>query len=64
MEQGAVNFYMDSLVQATDPIEKEFVELMIREERGHYAALTDLRQYFENPESWFIEKEHQHFDGA
>jgi rubrerythrin len=64
MEQGAVNFYMDSLTQATDPIEKEFVELMLREERGHYAALTDLRQYFENPESWFIEKEHQHFDGA
>lgn len=64
MEQGAVNFYSHSLEQATDPMEKELVSLMLSEERGHYAALTDLKQYFENPESWFTEKEHHHLDGA
>ena len=64
MEQGAVNFYAESLEKATDPLEREFVEAMLREERGHYAALSDLKMYFENPESWFIEKERHTLDGA
>ena len=64
MEQGAVNFYNDSLEKATDPKEKEFVSLMLAEERSHYAALTDLKEYLEDPAAWFAEKEHHHLDGA
>jgi hypothetical protein len=37
---------------------------MIAEERRHFAALEDLKLYFTNPESWFIEKEHHVLDGA
>ncbi len=64
MEQGAINFYEDQLGKASEPLEKEFVKLMITEERRHFAALEDLKLYFTNPESWFIEKEHHVLDGA
>lgn len=63
MEQGAIDFYEEQLGKATDPIEKEFVTIMINEERGHFAALQDLKMYLENPESWFSEKEHSLLDG-
>jgi len=64
MEQGSIRFYEEQLVKATDPMEREFVQCMIAEERGHYTALEDLKLYFENPESWFVEKEHHGLDGA
>ncbi len=63
MEQGAITFYEDQLEKATDPLEKEFVGLMISEERGHFTALKDLKMYLENPESWFEEKERGLLDG-
>lgn len=63
MEQGAITFYEDQLKKAIDPVEKEFVDLMIKEERGHYSALKDLKMYLENPESWFEEKERGLLDG-
>lgn len=64
MEQGAINFYGDSLVKAVDPLEREFVTCMIDEEKCHYRALADLKLYLENPESWFTEHEHHVLDGA
>ena len=63
MEQGAINFYEEQLAKATDPLETEFVKVMINEERGHFGALEDLKLYFENPESWFAEKERGLLDG-
>jgi len=63
MEQGAIEFYEDQLSKASDPLEKEFAPIMISEERGHYGALKDLKMYFENPESWFAEKERGLLDG-
>ncbi len=64
MEQGAIKFYDDHLEKATDPLEREFISVMAGEERGHYAALKDLTHYFQNPDSWFIEKERHVLDGA
>jgi len=64
MEQGAINFYDEQLQKATDPLESEFIRIMVAEERGHYTALEDLKLYFENPESWFVEKERHGLDGA
>jgi len=64
MEQGAIKFYEDQLQRAGDPLEREFVTLMTKEERSHFAALKDLKHYFESPDSWFIEKERHTLDGA
>lgn len=64
MEQGSISFYEDQLKLATDPLEKEFLDLILREERGHFVALKDLKLFFTNPESWYYEKERQHVDGA
>jgi rubrerythrin len=64
MEQGAIAFYADQLQKATEPLEREFITLMVREERSHFAALRDFKHYFESPDSWFIEKEHHTLDGA
>lgn len=63
MEQGAVNFYQDSLAKATDSMEKEFCELMLVEERKHFAALQDLKLYLQDPESWYAELERHGYDG-
>jgi len=64
MEQGAINFYEDQLGKATESLERDFINCMIMEERSHYAALADIKFYFENPESWFVEHERHTLDGA
>lgn len=64
MEQGAITFYEERLGKASESLERDFVQHMIAEERRHFAALEDLKLYFTNPESWFIEKEHHVLDGA
>jgi len=64
MEQGSINFYEEQLKNAVDSQERDFLDLMIREERGHFVALKDLKLFFTNPESWYYEKERQHVDGG
>ncbi|MCA1961261.1 MAG: ferritin family protein [Desulfomonile sp.] len=63
-EQGAIDFYKKELGKATDPLEQEFIEVMIREEQSHYASLADVKLYLMNPESWYIETERHTLDGA
>jgi len=64
MERGAVNFYEEQLAKAIETLERDFIACMLAEERGHYAALNDVKLYFEDPESWFTEKEHHTLDGG
>lgn len=64
MEQGALSFYEAQLAKATDTLEKDFINCMIVEERGHFAALEDIKLYLEDPASWFSEKEKPTLDGA
>lgn len=63
-EQGAIKFFEDHLSEAEDALEKEFIEAMILEERGHYAALADMKFYFTDPESWHAEMERPGVDGG
>jgi rubrerythrin len=63
-EQGAIDFYEDALKKADDPLEREFIELMIREERSHFAALSDIKQYLTDPDAWHTEMERHGMDGA
>jgi rubrerythrin len=64
MEQGAIDFYDEQMNKATDRMEQDFISVMLAEERTHFAALQDLKLLLENPESWFVEKEHHVLDGA
>jgi rubrerythrin len=63
-EQGAIEFYQDHLPKAQEPLETEFIKMMIKEEQGHYQALKDMELYFKDPESWYTEKERHVLDGA
>lgn len=63
-EQGAINFYEQELPRASDPLEREFIEQMIWEERTHYRSLSEIKQYLTDPESWFAEMERHGLDGA
>jgi len=63
-ESASVKFYQEYLGHATNPLEKRFLEHMVEEERGHLNLLTDMRQYYTDPESWFLEKDRAGLDGA
>ncbi|MFH1090274.1 MAG: ferritin family protein [Pseudomonadota bacterium] len=63
-ESASIKFYQDQATAAEDPLEKRFTELMAAEERGHLNLLTDMKQYYVDPESWFMEKDRIHLDGA
>jgi rubrerythrin len=63
-EQKAVTFYREQLKEASDALEREFIQCMVTEEKGHHAALTDMKMYLENPEAWFQETERSLLDGA
>lgn len=63
-EAAAVKFYQDQVENSEDPIEKAFLEKMIIEEKDHHSALVDMRQYLQDPGTWFMEKEKAGLDGA
>jgi hypothetical protein len=63
-ELSAVDFYLRHLDKAADPKEREFLELMVVEERSHFKILDDMRLYLTDPEAWFMEVEKSGLDGA
>lgn len=64
MESGAISFYQTQAEKAKDALEKEFIDIMIAEERNHLRGLQDLKLYLANPESWLMEIEKPTLDGA
>ena len=44
--------------------ERSFYEALAVEERGHYLALVDYREYLTDPAGWFASKEHPSLDGS
>ncbi|MBW1743986.1 MAG: ferritin family protein [Deltaproteobacteria bacterium] len=63
-EMRAITFYQEHLEQATDPLEREFIEQLITEEKSHHEALSDMKLYLSDPAAWFGEQEHTGLDGA
>jgi len=63
-EYKTMKFYEDYLPKAVDPMEKEFIEKMVGEERGHYTALKDMKFYMSDPAAWYQEMERSGLDGA
>jgi len=64
LEESAMEFYKDQLSKAEDPVEKDFLGRMGREEKSHFLALTDMKLYLSDPDAWFREKERGGLDGA
>ena len=63
-ESRAISFYQEHLAKATDPLEREFLEEIIAEEKSHHAALSDMKLYLSDSAAWFVEQEHPGLDGA
>jgi rubrerythrin len=64
LENASIQFFQSQLDVSTDPVEREFLENMIKEEREHFVLLADLKYYYTDPESWFMEKSGARLDGA
>ncbi|MEE9401654.1 MAG: ferritin family protein [Desulfobacteria bacterium] len=64
LESRAITFYQGHLSKADDSLEREFLEHIITEEKGHHAALSDMKLYLSDPAAWFVEQEHPGLDGA
>jgi len=64
LEEASLSFYQEHLSKTTDPLEAAFLEQMIREERGHWRSLQDIRFYLTDPQGWFMEKEKAGLDGV
>jgi len=64
LENASMEYFEKQLKKAGDPLEREFLQRMIAEERKHYILLADLKFYYEDNENWFLEKGRQVLDGA
>ncbi|MCG6537378.1 MAG: ferritin family protein [Syntrophales bacterium LBB04] len=63
-EKQSIKFYQDALAQTSSEPEKNFLEALVREEKGHHASLSDMKTYLADPAAWFQEKERSGLDGA
>jgi rubrerythrin len=63
-ELQSIALYENQRTQTVEPLEQNFLDQMVVEEKGHYLALQDTHYYLSDPEGWFIEKERAGLDGA
>ena len=64
LENASISFFEEEHKRATDPAEKALLDRLIEEERGHFILLNDLKTYYVDPGSWFLEKSGARLDGA
>ena len=64
MENKTRDFYENQGHKATYVAEKKFYVALAAEERGHYLALVDYREYLIEPAGWFLKAEHHSLDGG
>jgi len=64
MENKTHDFYKSQSSKATHSTERGFYEALATEERGHYLALIDYREYLLDPAGWFRKMEHHSLDGG
>jgi rubrerythrin len=64
LENACIDYFEKQLKQAADPIEREFLQRMIADDREHHILLADLKFYYVDTENWFLEKGRQILDGA
>ena len=64
LENRTISLFTEKLGHTGDTAAHEFLDFMISEDREHYRVLADLRFYYKDPESWFMEKGRSELDGA
>jgi rubrerythrin len=64
MEEQTRLFYVEQGKNAKYDAEKKFYESLAMEERGHYLALVDYKEYLIDPAGLFQKMEHHSLDGG
>lgn len=62
MENISYDFYRKQSARAVYPAEKEFYTAVSATENGHRLALIDYLEFLEDPEGYFVSKEHPSLD--
>ena len=63
-EHKAVEFYRHEFSKAKDQLEKEFVEMMVLEEKKHCEILDEMKTYLTDPEGWGSKFDKLSYDGG
>ncbi|MCX7944255.1 MAG: ferritin family protein [Deltaproteobacteria bacterium] len=64
MEKGSIKHYQNALTKTNDPLIKEFLSRLIKEEEGHLISIVDSIEYLKSPEDWHQRHERSMYDGA
>lgn len=64
MEDKTYNLYKERSKSAKSAAERNFYEALAAEERGHFLALTDYREYLIDPAGYFTRTERHSLDGG
>ena len=64
MENKTEKFYSVHATEAAHNAEKRLYTSLAAEERGHFLALVDYREYLIDPAGWFRKAEHHSLDGG
>lgn len=64
LEEESIAFYDKQLKGASDPLEKEFAQRMVVEEKAHLKVLKDTKFYLTDPEAYFLETEKAEYDAG
>jgi rubrerythrin len=64
LEDKSYLMYLDGSQAAASDVEKTFYENMASEERSHYLALVDYKEYLIDPSGYFVKTERHSLDGA
>ena len=64
METKSHEFYKSQGEEAVYDAERKLYTSLAAEERGHYLALVDYREYLIDPAGWFRKIEHHSLDGG
>jgi rubrerythrin len=64
MEEKTRIFYTEQSQNAKYDAEKKFYQSLAMEERGHYLALVDYKEYLIDPAGLFLKMEHHTLDGG
>jgi rubrerythrin len=64
MENKTYDFYNKQAGRSTYDVEGGFYKALAAEERNHYLALVDYREYLLDPAGWFANKEHPSLGGG
>lgn len=64
METKTHDFYKQQAESAPYEAQKGFYKALAAEERKHYLALVDYREYLVDPEGWLRKAEHHSLDGG